>query len=170
MPVRDETAEVARRQRQDQSGRHTEANASFDLALERTPYDAYVVSRAALGRFYNGEFDASIDLFQRAIRFDPLHADRQRGMLGHAYFHAGHYDRAIAELQTIDDPLVWELAWLACSQAVADHKGYLETAERYRALATRTTSEYEAQMRPFRNKSDMERLHAAMRAAGIAPR
>lgn len=48
--------------------RHDEANASFDAALMRAPYDAYVVSRAGLGRFYNGDFDEAARLVQRAMK------------------------------------------------------------------------------------------------------
>ncbi len=147
--------------------RHAEATANFDRAMEGAPYDSYVVSRAALGKFYSGDFDAAIELFQRAIKLDPLHADRQRGMLGHAYFHTGQHDLAIANLKAIEQPLVWELVWLACSQAIIGDPEHSATAEKYRASVQTSCSQYSANARPFQNDTDMKRLEAAMQNTGI---
>jgi DNA-binding CsgD family transcriptional regulator/tetratricopeptide (TPR) repeat protein len=147
--------------------RHDEAAASFDRAMEGAPYDSYVVSRAALGKFYAGDFDAAIELFQRAIKLDPLHADRQRGMLGHAYFHTGQYDLAITSLKVIEEPLAWELVWLACCQAIIGDVEHYATAERYRASVQTSCTQYRARTRPFQNDADMRRLEAAMESAGI---
>jgi tetratricopeptide (TPR) repeat protein len=150
--------------------RHGDAGASFDRAMVLAPHDAYVVSRAALGKFYAGDFEAAIDLFGRAIELDPLHADRQRGMLGHALFHAGHHDRAIEVLEAIEDPLVWEYAWLACCQAIkGDMAAAAATADRYRASIGAPSVPYRADLRPFRNAADAKRLEDAMQLAGILP-
>lgn len=147
--------------------RHAEAEASFETALDGAPYDYYVVSRAALGKFYSGEFDAAIQLFQRAIKLDPLHADRQRGMLGHTYFHAGQYDLAISNLKGIEKPLSWELAWLTCCQAIKGDAEQCATAERYRASIQSSSMRYKARNRPFQHDADTQRLETAMQKAGI---
>jgi tetratricopeptide (TPR) repeat protein len=147
--------------------RHDEANASFDAALERAPYDAYVVSRAGLGRFYSGNFEGAADLLQRAITLDPLHADRQRGLLGHAYLHLGRYDEALTALKAVREPLLWELAWMAACQALSGDEGYRDTSERYQRLLHPRGQSYRAQTRPFKNEADMQRLDAAMKKAGL---
>lgn len=148
--------------------RHTDAKASFYRAMELAPHDAYVVSRAAVGKLYAGDFEAAIDLFQRSIKLDPLHADRQRGMLGHALFHAGRTDDAIAALEAIEEPLAWELAWLACCYAVkGDTKSAKTTADRYRTSIRTSTVQYNANTRPFKHDADLQRLEAAMQRAGI---
>jgi predicted Zn-dependent protease len=147
--------------------RHDEAAASFDRAMEGAPYDSYVVSRAALEKFYSGDFDAAIELFQRAIKLDPLHADCQRGMLGHAYFHTGQHDLAITNLKVIEEPLAWELVWLACSQAIIGDAEHYATAEKYRASVQTSSVRYEARARPFKSDADMKRLEAAMQNAGV---
>ncbi|GGA34345.1 hypothetical protein GCM10011498_39360 [Amylibacter cionae] len=146
---------------------HDIAAASFDRAMEAAPYDSYVVSRAALGKFYSGDFEAAIELFQRAIKLDPLHADRQRGMLGHAYFHTGQHDLAIANLKVIEKPLAWELVWLACCQAIIGDAEHYTTVERYRASVQISSVRYEARARPFKDDADMRKLEAAMQNAGI---
>ncbi len=147
--------------------RHAEAAACFDRAMVVAPYHGYVVSCAALGKFYSGAFNAAIDLFQRAIELDPLYADRQRGMLGHAYFHTGQYDLAIAQLGAIEKPLSWELAWLACCQAQTGATDLATIVQMYRAAVQDASSEYRTDMRPFRNEADQERLDTAMRVAGV---
>jgi tetratricopeptide (TPR) repeat protein len=148
--------------------RHAEAAASFDRAMELAPHDAYVVSRAALGKLYAGAFEPAIELFQRSIRLDPLHADRQRGMLGHALFHAGRFDQAICELETIEEPLPWELVWLACCQASTGDTASAEaTAKRLRDGFATALRRYLVTARPFRNSADMQRLETAMQRAGI---
>lgn len=147
--------------------RHAEAASRFDKAMEGAPYDSYVVSRAALGKFYSGDFDAAIELFQRAIRLDPLHADRQRGMLGHAYFHTGQHDLAITNLKAIEEPLAWELVWLACCQAILGDAEHYATVERYRASVQTSSVRYEARARPFEKDADMRRLEVAMQNAAV---
>lgn len=146
---------------------HSEANTSFDLALERAPYDAYVVSRAGLGRFYNGDFEDAVSLFQRAVTLDPLHADRQLGMLGHAYLHLGRYDEALTALKAVQEPLQWELAWTAACQALAGDNGHEQTTRSYRKQFGQSAQSYRVQTRPFKNEADMRRLDAAMRKAGL---
>ncbi|PRY79133.1 LuxR C-terminal-related transcriptional regulator [Marivita geojedonensis] len=147
--------------------RHGEAAAHFEAALERAPYDAYVVSRAGLGRFYSGNFEDAAQLFQRAIILDPLHADRQRGMLGHAYLHLGRYDEALAALRAVRDPLLWELAWMAACQALSGDESYRDTSDRYRNMLGPKVQSYRAPTRPFKNEADMLRLDAAMKLAGL---
>jgi DNA-binding CsgD family transcriptional regulator/tetratricopeptide (TPR) repeat protein len=151
--------------------RHEEATASFDRAMELAPHDAYVVSRAALGKLYAGEFEAAIEFFQRSIRLDPLHADRQRGMLGHALFHADRFDEAILQLEAIDQPLSWELVWLACCHAMKGDPDRVEaTAARLRDAYANSARKYQVNTRPFRHAADLQRLESAMQRAGIADR
>lgn len=150
--------------------RHTEAAFHFNRALELAPHDAYVVSRVALGKFYAGEFTDAIVLLRRSITLDPLHGDRQRGMLGHAYFHAGQFDLAISTIEAIDDPLPWELVWLACCHSArGDTDRTASTADRYRACINGASSHYKVNSRPFRHQADALRITEAMRGAGIPP-
>ena len=149
--------------------RHADAKACFARAMELAPHDAYVVSRAALGNLYDGEFETAIALFRRSIQLDPLHGDRQRGMLGHALFHAGRYSEAIDELETIEDLLTWERAWLACCYAMqGDMDGAEVASGLFRAGLGTVSQGYQVNTRPFRREADLQRLETAMQHAGIS--
>jgi DNA-binding CsgD family transcriptional regulator/tetratricopeptide (TPR) repeat protein len=149
--------------------RHADAELSFKRAVELAPYDIYVVSRCGLGKLYNGDFDEAENLFLRSIELDPLHADRQRGLLGLTLFYVGRYDEAIELLEAIDQPLSWEIAWLAACYA---EKGQLadarKNAERFRQSFESSGHGYPVRTRPFRRKQDMQRLYDALQSAGFS--
>ena len=148
--------------------RHADAELSFRRAVELTPYDTYVVSRCGLGKLYSGDFEEAENLFLRSIKLDPLHADRQRGLLGQTLFHVGRYDEAIELLEVIDQPLSWEIAWLAaCYVKKGDIVCTQETAERYHESCKTSGQGYQVRTRPFRRKADMLRLYDALQSAGL---
>ena len=149
--------------------RHRDAALCFDRAMELAPNDAYVVSRCGLGRLYAGDFASAIDLLRQSIELDPLHADRQHGMLGHALFHVGRHDEAIIALKRIARPLAWELAWLAANLAMkGDRDEARDVAARFHDSIAASGQPYRAETRPFRDPDDMKRLLDGMNAAGIS--
>ena len=148
--------------------RHAEAEASFERAMELAPHDAYVVSRVALGKLYAGDFETSVKLFRQSILLDPLHAERQRGMLGHALFHLDRYEEALGELETIKAPLFWETAWRACCYAMLGETDRATAMrETFRNSADLPSYGYDIAFRPFKNETDRERLAVAMQRAGL---
>lgn len=147
--------------------RHHDAELSFKRALELAPFDAYVVSRAALGKLYAGDFAEAESLFRQSIELDPLNGERQHGMLGHTLFHLGRYEDAIEALQNIDEPLVWELAWLAAAFAMnGDVEMAADAAEKCRSGSE---GRYWVEMRPFKRDADLRRLQKGLSAAGLSP-
>lgn len=150
-------------------GRHAEAEKSVDRALELAPHDAYVVSRAGLVKLYGGDLRVAIDLLRRSIALDPLHADRQSGMLGHAFFLAGRYDEAIQSLERIETPIVWELAWLAASHVSSGNESRAASvAHDFRASLSAPDGGYDLAARPYRYEQHREKLRESLLAAGIS--
>ena len=141
-------------------GRHAEAEQSVARALELAPHDALV-------KLYGGDQESAIDLLRRSIALDPLHADRQSGMLGHALFLAGRYDEAIACLETIDTPLVWELAWLAASLISSGNESRAAVAAEALRVSLRGDGGYELDSRPYRCAAHRDKLRESLLTLGI---
>ena len=148
-------------------GRHAEAEQSVTRALELAPHDAYVVSRAGLVELYSGNQESAIDLLRRSIALDPLHADRQSGMLGHALFLAGRYDDAIACLESIDTPLVWELAWLAASHGKSGNESRATSVAAALRISLNGDGGYDVGSRPYRYARHRDKLRESLLSLGI---
>jgi tetratricopeptide (TPR) repeat protein len=78
-----------------------------------------------------GEYDAGLAQFERAVRLDPFDSYVTPWLYGAASCIAGRYPEAIRLLSRISDPLAEVYAWLAAAYA---HMGEMESARRNCAL------------------------------------
>ena len=88
-------------------------------------------------------------------------------MLGHALFLAGRYDEAIACLETIDTPLVWELAWLAASLISSGNESRAAVAAEALRVSLRGDGGYELDSRPYRCAAHRDKLRESLLTLGI---
>ena len=74
---------------------HDRSIEAYDHAVELNPSDADVLGEFADSMKHNGKPEASIPIFERAIRLNPYAADRYLADLTHAHFVLEDYEGAI---------------------------------------------------------------------------
>lgn len=149
------------------------AGAALDLdrAVELIPNDIRTLRARGRVLMFSGEIEKAVEVFETADRFDPQQEIEQIAMtLGLAYFMAGRYDAAIRTLERhvrqFRDRPDDSMAILAAAYAEA---GRPEDAARAAAEVRRITPFFEVEVfgSLFREPADRERLHTALRKAGL---
>jgi len=156
-----------------------EAGQNHEKAIRVNPNDFQAY---ALYGFYLtaiGEIEQAIEQFDKAMRLNPLQPGWIRWLRGIAYFTAGRFDEAIADLRSIRRPINEVRGWLAASFAHAGRfdearstlKDFLEIAEQdmatFPGCKLAAWGSYWHAAIEFRNQKDFDRLFDGLRKAGM---
>lgn len=84
---------------------HDRSLAAYRRAIELNPSDADILAFYADALKHSGEVQQSIPLFERALRLNPLKPDIYLGNMAHAYCVLEDYDKAIALVRQMRQPM-----------------------------------------------------------------
>jgi TolB-like protein/DNA-binding SARP family transcriptional activator/Tfp pilus assembly protein PilF len=86
-------------------------------AEQINPNDARTLANSAIAWSFLGEPERAVRMAELAIRLDPYHPDWYLSSLGHVYYVAKDYERAIAVLELAPDGFCETRAYLAAAYA-----------------------------------------------------
>jgi tetratricopeptide (TPR) repeat protein len=89
----------------------------LDKAERINPNDARTLANASIAWSLIGEPERAVRMAELAIRLDPFHPDWYLSSLGHVYYVAKDYERAIAALEVAPDGLCETRLYLAAAYA-----------------------------------------------------
>ena len=89
----------------------------LEKAEQINPNDARTLANAAIAWSLLGEPERAVRMAELAIRLDPYHPDWYLSSLGHVYYVAKDYERAIAALELAPDGFCETRAYLAAAYA-----------------------------------------------------
>jgi TolB-like protein/class 3 adenylate cyclase/Tfp pilus assembly protein PilF len=160
-------------------GRHDEARVHFERALEINPNDTEARCQFGLYLDCMGQHEEAIEQYDIAKLRNPFDPSWLSWIKGIAYFGAQRYEKAIAQLNQIVDPINEVHGWLAASyahagrdaEAKAKLRQFLDGAEQDLAVFPgRMLKDWDAYWRGamfYRDERDFEHLFEALRKAGL---
>lgn len=148
-------------------------------ALTLNPNDPWVLMQVAICALFNGDFDQSIGLAERALASNPLHAPMHHGLMGWAHFMAGRPKEALPLLDKAGDLIanfsVYRAACLAelgQQEAAESMYRHFECEYQKKISFGRTPDQGEAlhwavSVEPFRMIDDRRRMPDLLAEHGI---
>jgi len=150
---------------------HEKAVSELEKAVALNPNSTEAIG--ALGRMllWTGSPKEALELFKRAIRLDPLHAQTSYMHLGRTYGSMGQYEEAISVFKKVvreePDHLGPHLELVACYTALGRNKeANAEVAEILRIKPNFSIEEFSKRM-PHRDPIDKARYLDLLRKAGL---
>ena len=152
---------------------------SFLRAVSLNPNDSQALALFGVYLTAIGEPEQGIEQFNQAMRLNPFEPKWFRWSRGIAYFTAGRYEDAIADLSSINSPINEARGWLAASYAHAGRldearamlEEFLQIAEQEMAVFPgRKLSAWEAYWHgaiEYRNEEQFQHLYDGLRKAGL---
>ena len=98
-----------------------ESGRNFRKAVALNPNDSQAMALFGVYLTAIGEAEQAIEQFCQAMRLNPFEPNWFRWSRGMAYFTAGRYEEAIADLTSLNAPINEARGWLAASYAHAGH-------------------------------------------------
>jgi len=146
---------------------HGEAIAAYEHAISLNPNDADLLAYMGDCLAYVRQGDRAVQLLERAIRLNPYHPDSYLWFLGDAYFHNGHYEKAIGTLNRMRDRSEAHRL-LAASHAMLDQ---MPEARHHAAEVMRVhpnfTIEHWRKVPPLQHAEDLDLYVEGLRKAGL---
>jgi DNA-binding winged helix-turn-helix (wHTH) protein/Tfp pilus assembly protein PilF len=143
------------------------AEAHYKQALELNPYDATTIAQMAWLRAARGHPAEGLELFDWAMRLNPIHPPWYHFARGATYFLLGHYREAIRSLASVPQTDFNRWALLsACHAAAGEKEEAAACASRARALRAGLTIEAIQHDVVLELEMDREELRMALEAAG----
>ncbi|MHC5109254.1 MAG: tetratricopeptide repeat protein [Planctomycetota bacterium] len=158
---------------------HDRAVAQAHRALMLNPNDPWVAVQAAIASLFNGDFDRAIELAEKALSCNPLHASVHQGLMGWAHFMAGRAGEALPLLEQGGDLIVnfgayragclVELGNLGAARQAYQHflDEYQKKISFGRSPEPGEALAWAVAVEPFRNLSDSRRLPDVLAAHGM---
>jgi tetratricopeptide (TPR) repeat protein len=153
---------------------------SFRKAVSLNPNDSQALALFGVYLTAIGEPEQGIEQFNQAMRINPFEPKWFRWSRGIAYFTAGRYEEAIADLSSINSPLNEARGWLAASYA---HAGRLDEAramlEEFMQIAEQEMAVFPGRKLTawetywhgaieYKNEEQFQHLYDGLRKAGLA--
>lgn len=113
---------------------HDRSLAAYQRALQLNPSDVEIIAFYADALKHAGDPKASLVYFERALRLNPLHPDVYLGNAAHAHFLLRDYDKAIATIRRMRQPLTAQRVLTASLMLAGRETEGHQEAERLRAL------------------------------------
>jgi adenylate cyclase len=150
--------------------RYDDAMASFERAVGLAPNDAEVLGHYATALNYSGKPERAIEMFDLAMKLDPLLPPNLRFSRGVSLFLLNRLEEALDEFRTVAHVApAFHGAHMWCA-AVLTELGRAEEAEAVAAKLRDLPILYtDGMVRriPFRDKSVRERMLGSLRKAGL---
>ncbi len=146
---------------------HGRSLTALSRALELNPSDADIIAEYADALKHAGRRQEAIELFERAIRLNPLHRDGYQRDLAHTYFVDRQFERAIETINGMIDPTM-SLRVLTASYSLL---GQMEEARRSAAMLRVRHPQFSARawakIVPDKDPADTELLVEGLERAGL---
>ncbi len=148
--------------------RFEQAEFHHERAIGLNSNDPRIVSQRGELLMWLGRPDEGVPWIEKAIRLDPVGAERRTYNLGRAFFSARRYAEAATTLTRLQSASSGRHAYLAASYA---QLGDSEQARRHAAEVQRLTPDFSARrfagVLPYKDAADREHLATALVKSGL---
>ena len=149
------------------SKRPIQAVKAYESAFDVAPNDPNLMIDMATALVYVGRAEEAVERVTRAMRTNPLQAERYLAVLGWCAYQAGRYEEALAALEKIEDPSGATLRNLAATYA---QLGLVDQAKEEAQKALRREPDYRLareRSHPYQSPVDLDRWLDGLRKAGL---
>jgi adenylate cyclase len=150
-------------------GRHDQALAEYDRALELNPNDAEVMASRATPLRFADRVDEALESLAEAMRRNPHNPDWYQWVEGWCHFHKGDFVKAVAAIERIEEPSAEPCLILAGGYAeLGDPKKAAAAVAKIFAIEPTFSLARWAQVQPYKDPAHLERILGSLRKAGLS--
>jgi TolB-like protein/Tfp pilus assembly protein PilF len=140
---------------------------AYEKALAAAPNDPELMAELAATLVYLCRAEQEVEHINRAMRTNPLHAERYLAALGWTAYQAGRYEESLAALEQLDSPSSGVRRNLAATYA---QLGLLKEARQETAKVLAIDPDYrfsQERRRPYQSAAALEHWLEGLRKAGL---